>query len=180
MLEIYQLVSKLQSENRYKHTLGVIETAKELGSYYNVDLYKCELAALLHDITKQIDQDQQLQLLANIDDQMIIDNPPLWHSFTGCIYANQELGITDSEVLDAIKYHTTGYRLASSLAKIIYLSDYLEPNRDHENVQRFRDMFGIVSLDSLYNQVAKTRIEHELSLGHDLHPLTKELYESII
>ncbi len=180
MLEIYQHVSELQSAKRYMHTLGVIETAKELGSYYNVDLHKCELAGLLHDVTKQLDQNMQAELLTNISDQHIVDNPPLWHSFTGALYAKQTLGIDDLEVLEAIKYHTTGYLAASSLAKIIYLSDYLEPNRTHENVQRFRDLFGVVSLDSLYNQVAKVRIEHELSLGHELHPLTKELYESII
>ncbi len=180
MLDLYKVVGQLQNEKRYVHTLGVIEMAKKLGRTYNLDLQQCELAALLHDVTKQIPKEMQIELLATVDDQFVKDNSALWHSFTGSIYANRELGITDQEVLDAIKYHTTGKSGCSSLAKVIYLSDYLEHGRDIEEAAKFRDMIGLTSLDNLYNQVAKARISHELSLGHELHSFTKELYESII
>ncbi len=180
MLDLYKVVSQLQNEKRYVHTLGVIEMAKKLGRTYNVDLQQCELAALLHDVTKQLPKDQQLELLSSVDDQFVKDNSALWHSFTGCIYAEYELGINDEVVLDAIKYHTTGKKGCSSLAKVIYLSDYLEHGRDIEEADKFREMIGLTSLDNLYNQVAKARISHELTLGHELHSLTKELYESVI
>lgn len=180
MNELYEAVSKLQNEKRYRHTLGVIATAKQLASVYHIDASKCELAALLHDVTKQLDIEAQGPYLKQIDDQFVKDSLPLWHSFTGSIYARDVLGITDTDVLDAIKYHTVGKADASSLSQVIYLADYLEPGRTLEEAEAFRSLIGVVSLDSLYRQVAKARIDYELSVGHQLHPLTKELYESII
>lgn len=180
MIELYDTVSSMQNEKRYKHTLGVIDMAKRLAAVYNVDMLQVETAALLHDVTKQAPKELQENLLRQVDDQFIIDNPPLWHSFTGSIYAEQELGIKDEQILESIKYHTTGKKDCSSLAKIIYLSDYLEEGRSYEPIQAFRNKIGIVSLDNLYNQVARSRISYELEVGHQLHPLTKELYESII
>lgn len=180
MLSLYDTVSNLQNEKRYKHTLGVVDMAKKLACLYNVDVAKAEIAALLHDVTKQISAQHQQLLLDAVDDQFIINHPPLWHSFTGSIYAERELGITDPEILESIKYHTTGKKDCSSLAKIIYLSDYLEEGRQYAHIQGFRDQVGILSLDNLYKEVALQRIGYELEVGHQLHPLTKELYESVI
>ncbi|WOO88290.1 bis(5'-nucleosyl)-tetraphosphatase (symmetrical) YqeK [Mollicutes bacterium LVI A0078] len=180
MLNLYSVVCSLQNEKRYAHTLGVVDMAKRIALAYNLDVTKVEQAALLHDVTKQISKDQQMQLLADVDDQFIVDNPPLWHSFTGSIYAQNELNVNDQEILEAIKYHTTGKLNCGDIAKVIYLSDYLELGRDLENLNYYRNMIGVVSLDALYKQVARARIDYELSSGHQLHSLTKELYESII
>lgn len=180
MLNLYNVVCSLQNEKRYAHTLGVIDMAKRIALAYNVDVSKVEIAALLHDVTKQISRDQQLALLTQVDDQFIIENPPLWHSYTGSIYAHDELAITDEEILEAIKYHTTGKLNCSDIAKIIYLSDYLELGRDLENLNYYRNLIGLVDLNTLYEKVARARIDYELASGHELHKLTKELYESII
>lgn len=180
MKELYNVVEKLQNEKRYKHTLGVVETAMKLGTIYDVDTQKCELAALLHDVTKQLDKESQEVYVSQINDQFVQDNPPLWHAFTGAIYARDEVGISDVEVLDAIKFHTLGKVNSSDLGKIIYLADFLEPGRTIEQVEGFRNQIGNVSLNKLYEIVAKSRIEYEIQSGHQLHPLTRELYESII
>lgn len=180
MQDLYQTVANLQTEKRYKHTLGVVETAMSMGSMYEVDVKKCEIAGLLHDITKQMDSDQQQPYLNQIDDEFILDSTPLWHGYTGALYAQQQLNIDDQEILDAIKFHTIGTVNASKLGKIIYIADYLEPNRNLPGLDQLRGKIGLLNLDKLYNIVAKTIIEYEVSCGHKLHPLTKELYESII
>ncbi len=180
MIDLYQLVSSLQNEKRYNHTLGVINMAKHLAETYNVQVDKCELAALLHDVTKQIDNDTHQQLLSQVDDQFIVSQPPLWHSYTGAIYAKEQLGITDGQVLDAIKWHTTGKVTTDPIAQVIYISDYLELGRSFTHLNSLRDMIGTTSLSLLYKAVAKYRIEYELNQGHILHPDTRELYESIV
>lgn len=180
MDDLYQKVASLQNEKRYNHTLRVIEMAKRLAKTYNVDIEKCELAALLHDVTKQFNKEQQQVLLMEVDDQFIYSNLPLWHSYTGSVYASKELKINDIQILDAIKYHTIGYKHACPITQVIYLADYLELGREYRSIRPFREQIGKVSLRTLYEMVAKNRIEYELSCNHQLHPLTKELYESII
>ncbi len=180
MKKLYDAVKELQTDKRYTHTIGVVKMALRLAEEYSIDQSKCELAALLHDVTKQVSKPVQLELLKNVDDQFILNNPPLWHSYTGAIYARERLGITDVEVLEAIKYHTTGKKGCTAIAKVIYLSDYLEQGRVYEPINEFRNLIGKVDLTTLYNRVAKSRIEYELNQGHQLHYLTKELYESII
>lgn len=180
MTELYNIVSGMQNEKRYNHTLGVIEMAVKLSKQYALSSEKCELAALLHDVTKQLDCDLQAELLAVVDDSQIIANRALWHSYTGAIYAEQVLGVSDRDVLEAIKYHTTGKLGCSDLAQVIYISDYLELGRSYQSVIDLRRYIGHVSLGELYRLVARTRIEYEISQGHSLHDDTKELYESII
>ncbi len=180
MINLYEKVKSVQNERRYAHTLGVIEVAKQIAAVYNLDVIKCETAALLHDITKQFSKEEQEKLLANVDDKFILDNVALWHSYSGAIYVQDYLNIDDSQIIEAIKYHTIGKKDCSLIAKVIYISDYIEPNRTLSNLDKHRDNIGNVSLDVLFNNIAKERIEYELSQGHNIHPITKELYESII
>lgn len=177
--DLYELVASLQNEARYKHTLGVVSMAETFATTYNIDLAKCKLAALLHDVTKQMDKPKQLELLKECNDEFILNNPPLWHSFTGEIYAREVLKITDTDILDSIKYHTLGHPHPSEYMMVIYLSDYLEMGREYEQLGAFRDKIGVTSLSELYKQVAKYRIEYELSRGRSLHHVTEELYESV-
>lgn len=179
MKELYDTIGKMQSSKRYQHTLGVIKLAKQLGELYNVDVRKCELAALLHDVTKEVDADTQRKYL-NGADELTKSTPALWHSYTGAKYINSELGINDEEIYEAVKYHTTGYKDASPLTMIIYISDYLEEGRKHDSARPLRDQIGVVSLRVLYEQVAQNRIEFEMTKNITLHALTKELYESIV
>lgn len=180
MNEIYYVVYSLQSEKRFKHTIGVVESAKLLAEIYNVDSEKCELAALLHDVTKQFNPSSQKKLLRNVDDKSILNNSALWHSCTGAIYSKNVLGIEDEDILNAIKFHTTGSTSSNEIAKIIYICDYLEPSRKHETVTELRKKIGKVSLDQLYNLVAINKIEYEINRGNVINQLTQELYESII
>lgn len=176
--EIFELVKSHQSEKRLKHTQGVLSTIETLAETYNLDENKCRLAAMLHDITKEMDKDQQLKLIEGKVDQFVIDTPALWHSFSGSYYI-QEKGITDQDVIDAIRYHTTGIDTANPVIMALYISDYLEPNRTMAKLDAHRNKVGMLPLHILYNGVAKERIEYELSQGRSLYHLTEELYDKL-
>ncbi|MDR7857080.1 bis(5'-nucleosyl)-tetraphosphatase (symmetrical) YqeK [Tissierella sp.] len=130
-------------ENRYSHSLRVMETAVKLAMTYNVDLEKTRIAGILHDCGKIRNE---TYLLKRTDDfGIILDksmeyNHELIHGPLGAEIAKVEYGIEDIEILDAIYYHTTGRENMSTLDKIIYIADYIEPKRNFEGVEKVRDM----------------------------------------
>ncbi len=106
--------------NRYRHTMGVVRTAVSLAARYGADAKKTRLAALLHDCARGS------------------DSGALSHAASGERLARTRYGITDEEVLRAIKLHTTSDRGATKLDKIIYVADMIEPNREFPGVDRLR------------------------------------------
>lgn len=116
---------------RYFHTIGVIEMAYKLNDIHNLQLDENQitLAAGFHDIAKFLPKEKQYQILKehypNLIDELI-EYPDVWHSFVGAIYAQEKYQITDNQVIDAIKYHTTGRPNMTDLEKIIFVSDYIE------------------------------------------------------
>ncbi len=180
MNELLIEVKKYQSEKRFQHTLGVVATAERLATIYNVNIEQCKVASILHDITKQFNIDDQNHLLTKVADETIINTKQLWHAYTGAIYVKQNLDINDNVILEAIKYHTTGHKNSSDVAKVLYISDFIEPNRTGDYLKKFRNQVGQISLDEFYNDIALYKINYELNSGHKLHKHTKELYESIV
>lgn len=129
-------------EKRYIHTLGVAETAKKLAKLNGVSEEKAEIAGLAHDVAKNL----SIEKMKNIIEQNGIilskieeNNPSLWHSIIAHIEAKDKLKIEDEEILDAIRWHTTGKENMSKLDKIIYLADMIEPSRDFSGVEELRN-----------------------------------------
>lgn len=141
MQEYEALLRKRLRDRKYNHSLSVRDEAVRLAKRFGCDVEKARLAGLLHDVTKECDEAEQLQLIKKFgitlkeEEQYL---PKVWHSITGAAFAEQELGIRDQEVLDAIRYHTTGRRGMSDLEKIIYLADCIEPLRDYRGVEEIR------------------------------------------
>ncbi|MBU5311225.1 bis(5'-nucleosyl)-tetraphosphatase (symmetrical) YqeK [Tissierella carlieri] len=128
-------------EKRYNHSIRVMETAIELAHTYNIDIEKIKTAAVLHDCAKIIDETYLLKRASDFD--IILDacmeyNHELIHGPLGAKIAKEEYGIKDSEILDAIYYHTTGREKMSILDKIIYMADYIEPYRNFPGVEEVR------------------------------------------
>jgi predicted HD superfamily hydrolase involved in NAD metabolism len=128
-------------EKRYKHSLGVQETAVKLAEKYIVDVNKASLAGLVHDCAKGFTNDKLLILAEeysiNVKDIYRIQ-PELLHGAVGAFYAKGEFLIYDEEVLHSIRYHTTGCENMSMLDKIIYIADYIEPGRRFPGVEDLR------------------------------------------
>ena len=129
-------------KRRYLHTLGVVETAKDLAKRYGVDIKKAEIAALAHDIAKNLSSEQLLKIIEANNITLSVDEKntrELWHSIVGPIVARERFGIVDEEILSAIRWHTTGKENMSKLDKIIYLADMIEPSRDFSMVEELRN-----------------------------------------
>jgi len=152
-------------ESRLNHILGVRETAMKLGKKYHVDLDKLETAALLHDITKYYSHQKNIDMIQhffpNHEEILTEFDVPILHSFTAYIVANQEFGITDSEILHSILYHTVGKADMNIYEKIIFISDYIEPNRTYPSCIKVRALAD-ESLDlAVYTAINDTIIFHE-------------------
>lgn len=130
-------------EKRYNHTLGVVKTAEELALVYGCDIEKAKTAALFHDCAKVKDLTSLLKMARDFDiilDEKHKKNPELIHAELGSKIAEQRYGIEDREILDAIKYHTTGRENMGLLEKIIYIADSMEPGRDYPGVDKLRQL----------------------------------------
>lgn len=128
---------------RFEHSVRVKDIAVELAIKNNIDIQKTCTAAIFHDCGKIIDYERLFQFADEyglvLDDYMK-KNPELIHASLGARIAQVRYNINDTEVLNAIKYHTTGREDMSMLEKIIYISDYIEPKRSFPGVQNVRDM----------------------------------------
>ena len=117
-------------EDRYRHTLGVSETAVRMAETFGEDTEKAELAGLLHDCAKcmPLSEMQEAAKEAKPDEQMM-QSRALLHAAAGMCVARKVYEVDDPEVLGAIRWHTTGKAGMTRLEKIVYLADMIEPNR---------------------------------------------------
>lgn len=128
----YEYIKNTLPIKRRVHTAGVIIMALQLSKKLGVDSEKAELSALLHDLAKYKNpEDYKGKIPSNLPSDIV-------HQFLGEYIAREELGVTDEEVLSAIKYHTTGRKNMSSLEKVIYIADLLEPSRTFDGVETLR------------------------------------------
>ncbi|TFE31627.1 bis(5'-nucleosyl)-tetraphosphatase (symmetrical) YqeK [Cohnella luojiensis] len=129
-------------EKRWQHTLGVVDTAIALAKRFDGDPVKAELAALLHDYSKAwaIDRMEGIIREQKLPPELLIYDKELWHAHVGAWAVETEHGITDEEILDAIRYHTSGRENMTKLDKIVCLADYIEPGRDYPGVDKIREL----------------------------------------
>ncbi|MBR2338940.1 MAG: nicotinate-nucleotide adenylyltransferase [Clostridia bacterium] len=126
---------------RFEHSLAVAVQAEHLAKKYGADPDKARVAGLLHDILKDTDGDSQLQILQDFG--ILLDTvektaPKLWHARAGAVFVEHILGITDRDILDAVRYHTTGRAGMSLLEIILYLADFTSADRDYPDVEVLR------------------------------------------
>ena len=124
------------NEKRLTHSLHVFETARELCKHHGLDQNKVELAALLHDIAKDLDLMEALVLAQELGLTISTaqkQNPALIHAPLGAALLEKKYGLDDQEILDAIRHHTTGVPDMSPLELLVYVSDYLDPKRKLKN-----------------------------------------------
>lgn len=147
MMEENKIMNYLRlklSDKRYTHSLGVADEAKKLAERYNADVNKAYIAGLVHDVAKEVKTDEARELIQDkfgiYLDSVTYNVPKLLHAHLGACFAQTEFGIYDAEILDAIKYHTTAKADMSILTKIIYIADYIEPNRSFDGVDELREL----------------------------------------
>ena len=174
---LMQKIQMRMSEQRFKHVLGVEETAVALAKKYGASPEKASIAALTHDYAKERPDEEFKMVIVRdgFDPELLNYNNAIWHGLVGASFVERELGITDAEILHAIRVHTTGAAKMSLLDKIIYVADYIEPGRDFPGVQDARTI-AWVDLDEAVAFETKHTLAHLLAQEQQIYPKTIETY----
>lgn len=148
---------------RFEHTLGVANTAKEMAETFGVNPNKAYFAGMLHDCAKNLSDEQLLQICAenNIEiSEYEAKSPYLLHGKVGAHIARTKYGISDEEILSAIVWHTTGKPNMTDLEKIVFSADYIEPGRHKQPNLDFLRELAQKDLDLLTFNILKDTVEY--------------------
>lgn len=173
--ELESVVTGLLKPNRVAHVLGCRDTAVELAKLWGTDETEAARAALLHDVTKALDGPAQLTLCREygmIPDDFSGKNPKTIHALTGSLVADRVFG-ESGNVVSAIRCHTTGKANMNMLEKIIYVADYIEPNRDFPGVDSLRSL-AHTDIDSALKRGLEMTLEMLKRQGREVSPESME------
>lgn len=162
------------SDERYVHSLNTADEAEALAQLYGADVKKARIAGLLHDVGKGHAADAT-RLGVMLDD-VEAQNPELAHGRIGAAMVQADLGIDDPEILSAITSHTTGKACMSTLDKVIYLADIIEPGRTFTGVEPIRSLVR-VDIDTAMLCALDEVMAFVRKRGLTLHPKSVEAYQ---
>ncbi|WP_074410829.1 bis(5'-nucleosyl)-tetraphosphatase (symmetrical) YqeK [Streptococcus suis] len=166
---------------RFQHVLGVEQAALVLADQYGCDPKKASLAALLHDYAKEVEDQVFLDLIAKYDldkDLLNWDNN-IWHGVVGAYKIAEDFGLEDEEIFQAIQRHTVGAGQMTLLDKVLYVADYIEPNRDFPGVDEARRI-AKESLDKAVAYETTQTISYLAKKGIPIYPQTLETYNGYV
>ena len=189
MKNINKYLKKHLTKNRYTHTLGVAYTAVSMAMRYNPDtsnsdfIKKAELAGLLHDCAKYMDNDKKIKLCDKHKipySRMEAAHPYLLHGKVGAFIAKSKFGIKDEDILQAITWHTTGRPNMSLLEKIIFIADYIEPSRRPiPELDEIRQM-AFLDIDKTMEKILSNTLNYLEAKGTPIDTMTQTTYESYV
>ena len=174
-----KLVKSRLSEKRWTHTKNVKKMAVKLAKRWGADPEKAAMAAILHDSAKEMPKQELLQIFA--DNAIMAESAPqrpspVWHGIAAAILAETQWGITDPEILSAIRCHTTGKPDMSKLDKILYLADMTSAERDWPGVEELRAL-EMEDLDRALCDALKRSIDFVEEKNGTLDPESVAAYE---
>ena len=175
MDKLEQVVISLLKPNRVAHVLGCRDTAVELAKHWGADVTDAARAGILHDITKAIDGPLQLTLCeayGKILSDFSRRYPKTLHALTGSLVAKRIFGENET-VVSAIEHHTTGKADMNLLEKIIYVADYMEPNRDFPGVEKLREL-AFTDMDAALKLGLEMTLEHLKRQGAEVSPQSRD------
>ena len=178
--EMREKLEKKLTQKRYEHSLGVEYVSGCLAMVYGADVEKALTAGLLHDCGKygsaqeQVERCQKHGILLT---QSELEMPALVHAKLGAYFAEKEYGVTNKGVLSAITWHTTGRPEMTMLEKIIYIADYIEPNRKIiPGLQEIRETV-FVDIDHAICLCAGNTVNYLRKNGKPVDPMSIETYQ---
>lgn len=171
--ELITAISGGMPAKRWKHVEGVMESAVLLAERYGADPARADLAALLHDLAKfwPIDKQEAIVRDHGLNAELLEHDKQLFHAEVGAYIARVEYGVQDEEVLDAVRYHTSGRVGMTLLDKVVCLADYIEPGREYPGVDHIRELAEKNLEDALIAGFDST-ISFLLEKGKLIFPLT--------
>ena len=174
MEQLEPIVIRLLNPNRVAHVLGCRDTAVELAKHWGADEQDAARAGILHDITKALDGPLQLTLCreyGTILDEFGYKYPKTLHALTGSLVADRIFGENEA-VVSAICHHTTGKADMSLLEKIIYVADYMEPNRNFPGVEKLREL-AFSDITAALKLGLEMTLQHLANLGDQVSPASR-------
>ena len=167
---------------RFRHCRDVSQTAVRLAERWDADIEKARLAGILHDCARNLKGEELLKTsrqFGMIPSPLELLQPALIHAPLGAIIAERRFGISEPQILQAIRRHTTGAPQMTLLDKVIYLSDCIEPGRNFSGVRKIRDM-AVEDLDAAVLLAYEHSILFVVANGGLLHPHTVEGRNSLL
>lgn len=131
-LEMRERLQNKLTKKRFEHSLGVEYVSGCLAIVHGADVEKALIAGLLHDCAKCLSAEEKISRCKKHGlpiSSVELENPELLHAKLGAFYAMEKYGIKDEEILSAIEFHTTGKPAMTIMEKLVFVADYIEPNR---------------------------------------------------
>ncbi len=175
MEQLELLVKRLLKPNRIAHVMGCRDTAVSLARRWGANETDAARAGILHDITKALPNHLQLTLCRDYGimlDAFSQQNPKTLHALTGSLVAQRVFG-ENPEVVSAVRCHTTGKPNMTLLEKIIYVADYMEPNRDFPGVEKLRES-AYTDIDEALRLGLTMTLDMLTKQGREISPESKE------
>ena len=170
-------MSRTLKESRYRHTVSVAHTAAALAMVHEASLYKALLAGMLHDCAKSFKDKELLEkcIKKGIEvSEIERENPSLLHAKYGAYLAEHRYEVEDPEILSAIACHTTGKPGMSTLDKILFIADYIEPYRIHTEKLPYIRRLSFENLDKALVFILESTLEYLKTTKAPIDPMTAE------
>lgn len=181
-IDMHMLELKLKnnlSDKRFIHSVSVMKTAKKLADNHNCNVDQAAIAGLLHDCAKSLSNDKKLEMAIQYSYELSPaenENPDLLHAKLGAVVAKEKYGIIDPEILNAIECHTTGKPNMTTLDKIIYIADYIEPKRPPlPNIDNLRKT-AMHSLDEALLEILEQTLDYLKAHNRTIDSRSMETY----
>lgn len=178
--KIQTRLKKHIDEDRFIHTLGVMYTSASMAMAHGCSMDDAQVAGLLHDCAKCIPNDKKLKICKKNQIEISsveYENPILLHAKLGAFIAETKYDISDSNILQAIKYHTTGRAGMSMLEKIVFIADYIEPGRyKAKNLTEIRKM-AFIDLDECVYMILRDTLAYLKNNPKAVDPTTSDAYD---
>lgn len=176
-----QLIHDKLPTKRYEHSLRVKETALKIRNELSLDVNEEHLviASILHDYAKYDDLSFMYQKITEfkLDNELLSYGSEVLHGPIAAVIMEHEHGITNENILNAMRYHTTGRKEMSTLEKIVFIADYIEPARDQKDVDTIRDIvFKEHKLDKAIFEITKKNMQYLIKNNSSIYKLTLECY----
>lgn len=181
--DLKKIKKKLKNEldeSRYEHTIGVMDTAACLAMRYGADLTQALVAGLLHDCAKCIPNDKKLKLCRKngIEVTPFEEKAPfLLHAKLGAWMAEHEYHVSDPAILSAIACHTTGKPDMSLLDKIVFIADYIEPERNKAPGLPEIRRLSFTDIDQALIRILSDTLDYLASSNDPIDPATQNVLD---
>lgn len=181
-MEYKEILKARLTEKRFIHSLNVADSAKELAKLYGYDESIAYTAGLIHDVCKDTSSGEQLAYMLKKKAELTdieINTPKLYHAMCGSLFIKYEFGIENQDIINAVRYHTTGRKDMTLLEKIVFIADFISAERDYNGVEIMREK-ALRSLDEAIVEGLSFTVKELIDNGRVVHPDTVDAYNDAV